>query len=47
MPSHPSLRAVVVGSSLAGKGIRFVNQAAERIDPVARTVTTSDADTIN
>ena len=102
MPSHPSLRAVVVGSSFAGmtaalelrkrlydvdeivvldprpdftfipsliwlpfgirtagdltfpleptyarKGIRFVNQAAERIDPVARTVTTSDGDTLD
>jgi len=30
----------------ARKGVRFVNQAAERIDPVARTVTTGDGEEI-
>ena len=30
----------------ARKGIRFVNRAAERIDPVARTVTTGDGEEI-
>jgi sulfide:quinone oxidoreductase len=30
----------------ARKGVRFVNEAAERIDPVARTVTTGDGEEI-